>query len=255
MPPSAGIQDITTQVDFTSVRRAGQAAGLTAVGNVPQGLFLQRLGLQTIRRNCGPARQGRQRLDHTARWPRRPSARHLAGRLPAATRRWIRLARQPYPPGATRGHRRFPRPAPIQGPRPRARRRVPVLARWRTRHARLHPLVSGRHDPARIAYTRTRTHPAHPVARCYNRRHPKRPRFSGSHSYWICPMPGPLHGINVVEFSTMIATPTAGYAPCRHGCQRHQGRAALGRPLALRPRPSCPPTAVPSWPTTAASAP
>ena len=46
-----GRQDITTQVDFTSVRRAGQAAGLTAVGNVPQGLFLQRLGLQTIRRN------------------------------------------------------------------------------------------------------------------------------------------------------------------------------------------------------------
>ena len=53
-----GRQDITTQVDFTSVRRAGQAAGLTAVGNVPQGLFLQRLGLQTIRRNAAPPDKG-----------------------------------------------------------------------------------------------------------------------------------------------------------------------------------------------------
>ncbi len=46
-----GRQDITAQVDFTSVRIAGERAGLTAVGNVPQGWFLARLGLQTIRRN------------------------------------------------------------------------------------------------------------------------------------------------------------------------------------------------------------
>lgn len=47
-----GRQDITAQVDFTSVQRAGEAAGLNTVGNVPQGVFLQRLGLQTIRRNA-----------------------------------------------------------------------------------------------------------------------------------------------------------------------------------------------------------
>ena len=53
-----GRQDITAQVDFTSVQRAGEAAGLTTVGNVPQGWFLQRLGLQTIRRNAAPLDAG-----------------------------------------------------------------------------------------------------------------------------------------------------------------------------------------------------
>ena len=53
-----GRQDITAQVDFTSVQRAGEAVGLTTVGNVPQGLFLQRLGLQTIRRNAPPLDAG-----------------------------------------------------------------------------------------------------------------------------------------------------------------------------------------------------
>ena len=49
-----GRQDITAQVDFTSVQRAGEAAGLTTIANVSQGWFLQRLGLQTIRRNAPP---------------------------------------------------------------------------------------------------------------------------------------------------------------------------------------------------------
>ena len=49
-----GRQDITAQVDFTSVQTAGQRAGLAAVGNVPQGWLLGRLGLQTIRRNGPP---------------------------------------------------------------------------------------------------------------------------------------------------------------------------------------------------------
>ena len=49
-----GRQDITAQVDFTSVQRLSEAAGLTTVANVPQGSFLQRLGLQTIRRNASP---------------------------------------------------------------------------------------------------------------------------------------------------------------------------------------------------------
>ena len=53
-----GRQDITAQVDFTSAQRAGEAAGLTTVGNVPQGWFLQRLGLQTIRRNAAPLDAG-----------------------------------------------------------------------------------------------------------------------------------------------------------------------------------------------------
>jgi len=47
-----GRQDITAQVDFTSVQRLSEAAGLTTVANVPQGWSLQRLGLQTIRRNA-----------------------------------------------------------------------------------------------------------------------------------------------------------------------------------------------------------
>ena len=50
-----GRQDITAQVDFTAVQSAGQRVGLTAVGNVPQGWLLGRLGLQTIRRNGPPA--------------------------------------------------------------------------------------------------------------------------------------------------------------------------------------------------------
>ena len=46
-----GRQDITAQVDFTSARAAGERAGLVTVGNVAQGPFLSRLGLQAIRRN------------------------------------------------------------------------------------------------------------------------------------------------------------------------------------------------------------
>ncbi|MCY4557485.1 MAG: SAM-dependent methyltransferase [Chloroflexi bacterium] len=53
-----GRQDITAQVDFTSVRLAGERAGLTTVGNMPQGRFLSRLGLQTIRRNGPPRDSG-----------------------------------------------------------------------------------------------------------------------------------------------------------------------------------------------------
>ena len=49
-----GRQDITAQVDFTAAQLAGQRAGLTAVGNVPQGWLLHRLGLQTVRRNGPP---------------------------------------------------------------------------------------------------------------------------------------------------------------------------------------------------------
>ena len=49
-----GRQDITAQVDFTSVERAGKRAGLTTLGNVSQGQLLTRLGLQTIRRNAAP---------------------------------------------------------------------------------------------------------------------------------------------------------------------------------------------------------
>lgn len=54
----AGRQDITAQVDFTSLRLAGERAGLTTVGNVSQGRFLTRLGLQTIRRNGAPTNHG-----------------------------------------------------------------------------------------------------------------------------------------------------------------------------------------------------
>ncbi len=49
-----GRQDITAQVDFTSLRRAGERAGLTTVGYMPQGRFLTRLGLQTMRRSGLP---------------------------------------------------------------------------------------------------------------------------------------------------------------------------------------------------------
>ena len=53
-----GRQDITAQVDFTTVQRAGEAAGLTTIANIPQGRLLQRLGLQTIRRNAPPLDAG-----------------------------------------------------------------------------------------------------------------------------------------------------------------------------------------------------
>ncbi len=53
-----GRQDITAQVDFTSVQLAGERAGLTTLGNMPQGRFLSRLGLQTIRRNGPPPGAG-----------------------------------------------------------------------------------------------------------------------------------------------------------------------------------------------------
>ena len=53
-----GRQDITAQVDFTSVRLAGERAGLTTVGSASQGRFLTRLGLQTIRRSGPPAEHG-----------------------------------------------------------------------------------------------------------------------------------------------------------------------------------------------------
>ena len=53
-----GRQDITAQVDFTSVQRLSESSGLSTVGNIPQGWFLQRLGLQTIRRNAAPLDAG-----------------------------------------------------------------------------------------------------------------------------------------------------------------------------------------------------
>ncbi len=40
-----GRQDITSQVDFTSLRRAGEEAGLRPLGLVPQGQFLAGLGI------------------------------------------------------------------------------------------------------------------------------------------------------------------------------------------------------------------
>ena len=43
-----GQQDITAQVDFTSVVRSGKRAGLDFIGAAPQGLFLQRLGLPSM---------------------------------------------------------------------------------------------------------------------------------------------------------------------------------------------------------------
>ena len=43
-----GQQDITAQVDFTSVVRSGKRAGLDFIGAAPQGMFLQRLGLPGI---------------------------------------------------------------------------------------------------------------------------------------------------------------------------------------------------------------
>ena len=49
-----GRQDITAQVDFTSVGLAGERAGLTTLGNISQGSLLTRLGLQTMRRNAAP---------------------------------------------------------------------------------------------------------------------------------------------------------------------------------------------------------
>ena len=53
-----GRQDITAQVDFTSLRLAGERAGLATVGNVSQGQLLTRLGLQTLRRNGAPPQAG-----------------------------------------------------------------------------------------------------------------------------------------------------------------------------------------------------
>ncbi len=53
-----GRQDITAQVDFTSVGRVGERAGLTTVGELSQGGFLTRLGLQAIRRNGRPPDSG-----------------------------------------------------------------------------------------------------------------------------------------------------------------------------------------------------
>ena len=50
-----GRQDITAQVDFTSLELSGERAGLATVGTMPQGRFLTRLGLQTIRRNGAPS--------------------------------------------------------------------------------------------------------------------------------------------------------------------------------------------------------
>ena len=62
----AGRQDITAQVDFTAVQRAGERAGLTTIGNVPQGWLLQQLGLQTIRRTGPPS------VDATSGWQTLP---------------------------------------------------------------------------------------------------------------------------------------------------------------------------------------
>ena len=57
-----GRQDITAQVDFTSLELAGRAAGLTPLGCVTQREFLLSLGLDTLRRRVTsiplPASQG-----------------------------------------------------------------------------------------------------------------------------------------------------------------------------------------------------
>ena len=54
----AGRQDITAQVDFTSAQMVGERVGLAAVGDVPQGWLLSRLGLQTLRRRGPPSGGG-----------------------------------------------------------------------------------------------------------------------------------------------------------------------------------------------------
>ena len=53
-----GRQDITAQVDFTSLQLCGERAGLRTVGIMSQSRFLNRLGLQTIRRNGAPTQAG-----------------------------------------------------------------------------------------------------------------------------------------------------------------------------------------------------
>lgn len=50
-----GSQDITCQVDFTSLDLAGQAAGLTPLGYTTQRQFLQNLGLDELRRRVSSA--------------------------------------------------------------------------------------------------------------------------------------------------------------------------------------------------------
>jgi SAM-dependent MidA family methyltransferase len=50
----AGRQDMTAQVDFTSLQWSGERAGLTSIGSLSQGQFLHRLGLQTMRRSGPP---------------------------------------------------------------------------------------------------------------------------------------------------------------------------------------------------------
>ena len=81
----AGRQDITAQVDFTAVQRAGERAGLTTIGNVPQGWLLQQLGLQTIRRTGPPSVDAR--FDAASGWQTLPVG--PAGELPDYLPGWF----------------------------------------------------------------------------------------------------------------------------------------------------------------------
>ena len=80
-PARCRTPDITAPVDFTSVSRAGERAGLATVGNVAQGWLLPRLGLQTVRRNGAAGRVRYRRLADTPGRPRRPAAGRPAQRL------------------------------------------------------------------------------------------------------------------------------------------------------------------------------
>jgi SAM-dependent MidA family methyltransferase len=62
-----GEQDITTHVDFTSLRQAGEAAGLATLGLVSQATLLENLGLDAFRQRTASAPIGQARRDANLR--------------------------------------------------------------------------------------------------------------------------------------------------------------------------------------------
>ncbi len=61
-----GEQDLTADVDFTALMRAGEAVGLRTVGVVPQGTFLRHLGIEALEQEARKGLKGSLEADFAA---------------------------------------------------------------------------------------------------------------------------------------------------------------------------------------------
>ena len=125
----SGRQDITAQVDFTSLGLAGERAGLATVGNVSQGRFLNAARPADHTAQWSVSGRRNQWLDHYPPQSRGIVARCSGRTLLTSARRLSRLADGPDAPGSPWRVGRLPRAGASQGDSRRPRGVLDFVAR------------------------------------------------------------------------------------------------------------------------------